>query len=198
MRVLYSVLLLAFGGAVQAAPVTIDFENTVDNGGAPFTVPQGFSVSGFFLTQVTSESGFPSSPSGGDGESLALLGSYRAYTDLTQVDGLSFDLLSLDVHFECGGYAPYCISDDWIISAYDANDDLIIESNFFPDSYGWATLQFNGDWQDITRLRINTWAGSEGSVGFVDNIALNVVPIPAAVWLFGSALFGLGWFRRLS
>ena len=25
-----------------------------------------------------------------------------------------------------------------------------------------------------------------------------VVPIPAAVWLFGSALFGLGWFRRAS
>jgi hypothetical protein len=25
---------------------------------------------------------------------------------------------------------------------------------------------------------------------------VNVVPIPAAVWLFGSALAGLGWLRR--
>ena len=32
----------------------------------------------------------------------------------------------------------------------------------------------------------------------VDSVAMevNVVPIPAAVWLFGSALVGLGWFRR--
>ncbi len=27
---------------------------------------------------------------------------------------------------------------------------------------------------------------------------LTVVPVPAAVWLFGSALAGLGWFRRKS
>ena len=27
-------------------------------------------------------------------------------------------------------------------------------------------------------------------------ISANVIPIPAAVWLFGSALAGLGWFRR--
>ena len=29
-----------------------------------------------------------------------------------------------------------------------------------------------------------------------DTFTLNVVPIPAAVWLFGSALAGLGWVRR--
>jgi hypothetical protein len=29
-----------------------------------------------------------------------------------------------------------------------------------------------------------------------DTITLNVVPIPASVWLFGSALAGLGWMRR--
>ncbi|MEJ2140292.1 MAG: VPLPA-CTERM sorting domain-containing protein [Gammaproteobacteria bacterium] len=31
----------------------------------------------------------------------------------------------------------------------------------------------------------------------VDNINASVVPIPAAVWLFGSALVGLGWVRRM-
>jgi hypothetical protein len=30
----------------------------------------------------------------------------------------------------------------------------------------------------------------------VDNINATVVPVPAAVWLFGSALAGLGWLRR--
>jgi hypothetical protein len=27
-------------------------------------------------------------------------------------------------------------------------------------------------------------------------LVVNVIPIPAAVWLFGSALAGLGWLRR--
>jgi hypothetical protein len=27
-------------------------------------------------------------------------------------------------------------------------------------------------------------------------VDVNVVPIPAAVWLFGSALAGLGWLKR--
>jgi hypothetical protein len=35
---------------------------------------------------------------------------------------------------------------------------------------------------------VSSWAG--------DSITLNIVPIPAAVWLFGSALAGLGWMRR--
>jgi hypothetical protein len=30
----------------------------------------------------------------------------------------------------------------------------------------------------------------------LDNIAASVVPIPAAVWLFGSGLGLLGWMRK--
>ena len=32
----------------------------------------------------------------------------------------------------------------------------------------------------------------------LDNISVNIVPIPAAVWLFGSALGLLGWARQRS
>ena len=40
--------------------------------------------------------------------------------------------------------------------------------------------------------------GYDGAVGtdYLNTFQLEVVPIPAAVWLFGSALFGLGWMRR--
>jgi hypothetical protein len=36
---------------------------------------------------------------------------------------------------------------------------------------------------------------SPDAVGF-DNLVANTVPIPAAVWLFGSGLGLLGWFKR--
>ena len=36
----------------------------------------------------------------------------------------------------------------------------------------------------------------EGRIGGVRGTAKSVVPIPAAAWLFGSALAGLGWIRR--
>jgi hypothetical protein len=34
-----------------------------------------------------------------------------------------------------------------------------------------------------------------GAAAFVDNVLISTVPIPAAVWLFGSTLAGLGWLR---
>ena len=47
----------------------------------------------------------------------------------------------------------------------------------------------------------SSFFGSGGtSVEFVDGaingVIVSAVPIPAAVWLFGSALAGLGWMRR--
>jgi hypothetical protein len=35
-----------------------------------------------------------------------------------------------------------------------------------------------------------------GGAGFIDDISATVVPVPAAVWLFGSALGLLGWMKR--
>jgi hypothetical protein len=49
---------------------------------------------------------------------------------------------------------------------------------------------------NVISVEINL--GGPGS-GFLRNIAagsVSAVPVPAAVWLFGSALAGLGWFRR--
>jgi hypothetical protein len=43
------------------------------------------------------------------------------------------------------------------------------------------------------------WFGTGGIPAFPNAsiaTAWSVVPLPAAVWLFGSALAGLGWFRR--
>jgi len=60
-----------------------------------------------------------------------------------------------------------------------------------------------GDWGNLDEVRFEVY--SYGVVGgfdalsiTIDNVNASVVPVPAAVWLFGSALAGLGWMRRKS
>lgn len=77
--------------------------------------------------------------------------------------------------------------------ALDPNPDtwkeFVFSTTTGPDVSAGLTLQFNA-----------ATGGADGSVSelFVDNVSINVVPVPAAVWLFGSALGMLGWVRRRS
>ena len=60
------------------------------------------------------------------------------------------------------------------------------------------SLLIDGAWEgDILQFGFqNTATGFEDSGVFYDNINVAAVPVPAAVWLFGSGLGLLGWFRR--
>ena len=56
-----------------------------------------------------------------------------------------------------------------------------------------------GDWLNLQEVSFSVSYPlvSNGTQVFeIDNISANVVPIPAAVWLFGSGLGFLGWMRR--
>jgi hypothetical protein len=59
-----------------------------------------------------------------------------------------------------------------------------------------TTVLFDTSWSNLSSVDISFSVGSAFEVGVLDNIAVSTVPVPAAVWLFGSALMGLGWFRR--
>jgi hypothetical protein len=55
----------------------------------------------------------------------------------------------------------------------------------------------SGDWLNITFAGVDSLQTAFGAPIRVDNVAVgSAVPIPAAVWLFGSGLGLLGWFRR--
>ena len=67
------------------------------------------------------------------------------------------------------------------------------------------TLDSNDPWRTVTR--VVTVDGTDplsfrndvplDDLGILlDNVSVSAVPVPAAVWLFGSALAGLGWMRR--
>ncbi len=63
------------------------------------------------------------------------------------------------------------------------------EAAFNPSSFAWVFRMGLGSQgpDDKDDLRF-AWAVHPGNVG--------VIPVPAAVWLFGSALGLLGWIRR--
>jgi len=78
------------------------------------------------------------------------------------------------------------------IRLFDASDNEILANTFFvPNTSGdnmWDQLVF--DVPGVKRVLIEL----NGS-GAIDNVAY-VVPVPAAAWLFCSALGMLGWMRR--
>ena len=77
----------------------------------------------------------------------------------------------------------------------------------FPDANPdvWQTVSFTGfagpDTSGGITLQLNAACGADAncvSDYFIDNISIkaDVVPIPAAVWMFGSALLGLAGLKR--
>ncbi len=75
----------------------------------------------------------------------------------------------------------------------DAGDELQIGMFFVPFTGGdnlWNQLDF-GSVKGVRRIVVE-FNGS----GAIDNLVYQVVPVPAAVWLFGSALGLLGWVKR--
>ena len=64
---------------------------------------------------------------------------------------------------------------------------------------GQITVTMNPDWvEGVVQIGFNNLVGYyDGSGMFYDNVNFSVVPVPAAVWLFGSGLLGLvGVARR--
>jgi hypothetical protein len=55
---------------------------------------------------------------------------------------------------------------------------------------------FDGSRVDLTAVDISFVPGDGFEVSLIDNVTVSAVPVPAAVWLFGSGLAGLGWLRR--
>ena len=82
------------------------------------------------------------------------------------------------------------------VSGYATFTDFVsgmkaVELDLSP-GINWSTHSFDSDWNNLEYVKIQSWAGDVA----IDNISANIVPVPAAVWLFGSGLGLLGWIRR--
>jgi hypothetical protein len=114
--------------------------------------------------------------------------------------GTAFALHSIDVWVPGESQAYYI---DYVdVSGYDEEDNLAVSMSFTSLPGGWVNLEFDDSWSSVHSVIVGDHGFSTGGFGSfylppqLDNFSASVVPIPAAVWLFGSALAGLGWLRR--
>jgi len=198
MRHLIYASLALFAGSAQAVPVVIDFEEFTPD--VAINPPSGDAVSkGFFLDYLDEGlAGNPvvlnaaSSPNGTQVYMNCPNCVPVEQIDVSVASGGVFDIFSIDV-----GAANVSGSFDFAFTGFLSGGGTVSTSTI--NASAMQTVNFNSSWSGLDSFRIeispNTVAGPfTGSI--IDNISVEVVPIPAAIWLFGSGLAGLGFLRR--
>jgi hypothetical protein len=180
MRHALGAILLLVVGSAQAA--VIDFQSLE-------------SPTSMTAISTYTEDGYTFDPNGG---TFAVWGTsdgnYAGSTALIHDDDLgittltgpgAFNLTSVDLSeaFAVGG----------VVSVTFERDGGHSQVFNLDGTFGFETFFFDAGFNGTSSL---SWS-QEADFYQLDNLAVNAVPIPAAVWLFGSALGALGWvFRR--
>ncbi len=190
-----ALLMAAFlSHGVNAATITIDFEDA----------PVGFATgNGFYGTYESQGFNLVSDISGwGTIGQPALLNNkamlFGAWGFDFDLYGDDFTLTSFDVGFLSGkaGTATLRGYRDGSQVAYEAIN--IPAANALPF---YQTVVMASGWENLDHLYF-AMSGNDccpGDASALDNIVLMtaaVVPVPAAIWLFGSGLIGLVWLPR--
>ena len=208
MRITFLTDLLFMSGAAHAV-TTIDFEEYTGELFVPENpfITQGYSLAqgpppasypdGYPMAIGTPLYGVPSQPEGGNNV-LSYCASNFCYTTgdeppvftLSQLGGGLFDLYSID--FAANGDSTNITLQ---VTGYLAGGETV--NSAITSGLDWATLMFSSEWTGLEKVEFLTELGVGTDTAAFDNISVSAaVPVPAAVWLFGSALAGLGWVRR--
>ena len=210
MRSIIPISLLLFCSAASAA--TLTFDSYVPNGYGS-VVTDGYEVSG--AGGIIGGPGLPDATSHVTTDPFDASNSLFEATSGTACCGEGYTVGAIIVLERQDSQAFSLYSADWAaFTLYPWGDDG--EYYSYPDGFVTVAGEL-GDGStitttDVAQLGQGDWLNivsvsffAEGLHGdYDDQLALHVdnivvgaaVPIPAAVWLFGSALAGLGWLRR--
>jgi len=191
MRFALSVILLLLANSALA--ITIDFEEPGIDMGPPATVgyqgpvtSQGFR----FYTECPACEDVVFLLPEVNGDHTLSWGQTGSMFFAAE-DQSAFDFVSADFFVE---FSPNFLA----MTGYKAGGGSVFWTNYcnVPDESfcpGYSSDPYpTGNWTDLVKIEFT----AIGDPGFIDDVVVNQVPVPAAVWLFGSALAGLGWLRR--
>jgi len=220
MKLIIVNLLLLVSAAAQAAIVTVDFERLYSSGEGESSSNLGhgnnYVEDGMRIRDMDGEyelSTWTEVTRGYNGSTSMFNNSREATTELTATRGGTFDLLSIDLsplHVSYSLTGPEPDPADHVYVTFVANtghsqtfDVGITDGNWVYDEFweAWytdiappvTTFYFDAGFEGVTSV---TWLQSPEFHQFDNIVASNAVPVPAAVWLFVSALGTLIWSRR--
>jgi hypothetical protein len=221
IRIVIPLLLLTMAQVASAASYRIDFSGTfsndcIDCGSYETGVLRGTDFSGYVIIP---DSGAPEPDEYLQGETVYMFDSSQTYFELDAADDrfdfsggldMSAFVFDGDCVYSCADrFALYFRTDDWFFdmgfsrnTAADPmdgeemptlaelqqltlpDDGVSAVSNYFsigaPPFDGWIANFDNSDIYDYNIL----------------DVSVSEIPLPPAVWLFSSALAGLGWMRQ--
>jgi hypothetical protein len=195
MRIITGMLLLAAGSAAQAAIVTVDFDSTL---------PTYFGLASYQEDGITLNSNVPDGTlidtndlvrsnlgifSGGTSSQSIFWGANGQTSTISLADdlGRQFDLLALDAS------SLYNASGQITVTGTKFGGGTVSQTVSLTSSlatYNFATMT------DLSSVAISFDGNAYYAPFDMDNIQLSVIPIPAAVWMFVSALGVLGLRSR--
>jgi hypothetical protein len=175
-------ILIAIGLLVSAtansATVTIDFNNyTVINNvpGSTIVQSEGFKISAQAWYGGPPDSGVSSNGIWVSAENnFGYCETCGSEINIKRIDDGAFGILSL-LDSNTGEYSGVLFG-----GGYTSLSDPI----------------GTGDWLNLKSFSYSQYDLWDDTYVWIDDVSASVVPIPAAIWLFGSALVGLGWVRR--
>jgi hypothetical protein len=195
-KFLFTTLMIAAGSA-QAGAVTIDFDDTLPTYfGTTIHQEDGFTLTsnvpdGTLIDNNNLVRGGLGIFGGGNDTQSIFWGANGAASTLSLVEdsGKRFDLLSLDASSLLNLSGELTLSGTEYAGGATVSQVLNLTANL-------STYNITG-MNGITDLTISFDGGSSIPPFDLDNIQMSVVPLPAGIWLFGSAMVGLaGWSRR--
>ena len=191
IRLLIANALLAFAGLASAAPVILDFEDTPyenDTFDFPF-VHKGFVIDPGLSASMPAITGGPD-------KHLVICGWCTTGTEGISISsdlGLRFELTSMDISF-------FEDSEAGITPLTGTVTGHLASGATLTQAIVGGVMNFDSSWSKLASVDIefdtNVASVPPYLAGAIDDIHVSEVPVPAAVWLFVSALGGLGWMRR--
>jgi hypothetical protein len=187
MRIGVATALLLIVSTSQATATTIDFEQFTGS----------VTTFDYAAPEVALNDGYVMSSDGDDvrwmdenfGPSSTIEILLDGIVTFSKSDGSAFNLEGFDYAFSADGEWSLTLSGVKSGGSNVSLELILTEINGQYNNYSATSL-----FTDIVSFSIEN-SGSTPQ-GAIDNIVVTTVPIPAGVWLFGSALTGLGWIRR--